>query len=148
MHLKNLPFFLLFFFRDFTPSTKLNDFNQYCEELKQRFVSQGYKPELINKHIKKVEKLDRKDLFKERDNPTSKETKTSLVSTYRPSLPNISKVFPFRRNKNFKELIASDKIEQNKVKKYNNIIKKSKYSPCSVNNSSLCCKQCYFFTNL
>ena len=141
MHLKNLPFFLLFFFRDFTPSTKLNDFNQYCEELKQRFVSQGYKPDLINKHIKKVEKLDRKDLFKERDNPTSKETKTSLVSTYRPSLPNISKVVPFRRNKNFKELIASDKIEQNKVKKYNNIIKKSKYSPCSVNNSSLCCKQ-------
>ena len=27
------------------------------------------------------------------------------------------------------------------MKKYNNIIKKSKYSPCSVNNRSLCCKQ-------
>ena len=34
--------------------TNPNDFNEYCEELKQRFVSEGYKPELINKHIKTV----------------------------------------------------------------------------------------------
>ena len=30
--------------------TTPNDFNQYCRELKQKFVNQGYKPELINKH--------------------------------------------------------------------------------------------------
>ena len=50
---------------------KPNDFNQYCEELKQRFVHQGYKPELINKHIKSVEKMDRKKLLKEKENNTS-----------------------------------------------------------------------------
>ena len=31
--------------------TTPNDFNHYCEKLKQRFVSQGYQPQLINKHI-------------------------------------------------------------------------------------------------
>ena len=42
--------------------TTPNDFNQYCEELKQIFVNQGYKSELINKHMETVEKLDRKEL--------------------------------------------------------------------------------------
>ena len=47
--------------------TTLNDFNHYCEELKQRCVSQGYRPQLINKHIKAIEKIDRKKFLKERD---------------------------------------------------------------------------------
>ena len=36
--------------------TTPNDFNQYCEELKQRFVNKGYKPEIIDKNIKTIEK--------------------------------------------------------------------------------------------
>ena len=44
-----------------------NDFNHYCEEFQQAF-----KPELMNKHIKAVEKMVRKELLKERDNITSK----------------------------------------------------------------------------
>ena len=55
--------------------TKPNDFNEYCEELKQRFVSQCYKPELIHKHMKAVEKMDRKEFLNKRHNTTSKETK-------------------------------------------------------------------------
>ena len=57
-----------------------------------RFVSQDYQPHLINKHIEAVEKMDRKELLKETDNTTSKETKTPLVLTYSRSLPDISKV--------------------------------------------------------
>ena len=34
--------------------TTPNDFNQYYEEPKQRWNSQGYKPELINKDIRKI----------------------------------------------------------------------------------------------
>ena len=67
-----------------------NDFNYYCEELKQRFVGQGDKPELINKYKKAVEKW--KELLKEGDDTTSKETKIPLVLTYMQSLSNISKV--------------------------------------------------------
>ena len=36
--------------------------------------------------------MDRKELLKESDNTTSKETKISLVLTYSRSLPNISTV--------------------------------------------------------
>ena len=72
--------------------TTPNDFNHYCEELKQRFVSQGYQPYLINKHIKAVEKIDKKEFLKERDNTTSTETKIPLVLTYIRSLPIITNV--------------------------------------------------------
>ena len=107
--------------------------------------------------------MDRKELLKERDNTTSKETKIPLVLTHSRSLPNISKVFcnhwnilsinkafkeffqnepvtAFRRNRNLKELIGSNKIKYNKLGKHNNMLKKGKYSPCSVNNRTLCCK--------
>ena len=70
-----------------------------CEELKQRFVSQSYKPELINKYLKAVEKMNRKELLKERDSTTSKETIIPLVLTFSRSLPNISKVV--RKDWNF-----------------------------------------------
>ena len=61
----------------------------------RRFVSQGYKPVPINKQnkqVKAVEKMDRKELEKERDNTTSKERKIPLVLTFSRSLPNMSKV--------------------------------------------------------
>ena len=73
-------------------STTPKDFNQYCEELKQRFVNQGYKPEVINRHTKAVGKLDRKELLTAGDNTTSKETEIPLVLTNNRSLQNISKV--------------------------------------------------------
>ena len=94
-----------------------------------------------------------KELLKERDNITSKEAKILLVLRYSQFLPNISKVVRkhlnilsiskafkeifqnesvtvFRCNKNLKELTCSNKIEHNKVKKYNNIMKKGKCFPC------------------
>ena len=120
-----------------------NDFNHYCEELKQRFVSQGYQPQPINKHKSRQEKT-----FKRKDITTLKETKIALVLTYGRSLPSISKVAckhwnilcinkafkevfqneqvtAFRRNRNLKELIGSNKIKLNKLKKHNNIMKKA-----------------------
>ena len=83
--------------------------------------------------------MDRKEPLKERDSATWKELKIPLVLTYSRSLWNITKVVrkhwnnlpikkefkeiykneqvtTFRRNKNLKEVIGSNKIEQNKVK--------------------------------
>ena len=51
--------------------TTPNDFNQHCEELKQRLFNQGSTRELIIKHIKSVENVDWKEISKERDNTTS-----------------------------------------------------------------------------
>ena len=45
-------------------STTPNDFNHYREEPKQRFASQGYQPQLMNKHMKAVEKNGQEQTFK------------------------------------------------------------------------------------
>ena len=128
-----------------------------CEELKERCVSQCQQPQLINKH---------KSNGGERtlNNTTSKETKILLLLIYSSSLLDISKVVckcwnilyinkafkeifqnepvtAFRRNKNLKELIGSNKIEHNKVKKHNNLMKKLKCFHCSANNRTFCCRQ-------
>ena len=59
----------------------------------KEFTNQGYKAEVINKHIKTVEKMDWEETLKERHNTTSKETKIPLlVLTYNWYLPNIRKV--------------------------------------------------------
>ena len=39
--------------------TTSKDFEHHYKELKQRFIEEGYKSELLDKHIKTVEKLDR-----------------------------------------------------------------------------------------
>lgn len=78
-----------------------------------------------------------------------------LVLTYIRSLPNMNKVVlkhlkilsknkPFI-DKNLKELIGSDKIDHNKVKKQTSIMKKGKCFPCVVNNRTLCCKYAISF---
>ena len=72
-----------------------------------RLVNHGYKPELINKHIKTVEKIDGKELLKERDSTTLKETRISLVLT---RLPNISKVV--RKHWNILSIKRFFKMEQ------------------------------------
>ena len=54
----------------------------------------------------------------------------------------------FRRNKNLKELIGSNKVEYGKVKKQNIKMKRGKYSSCLVNNKTPCLKKTVFFFNL
>ena len=95
--------------------TTPNNFNHYGQELKQKFVRQGYQPQLINKHIKAVEKMDRKELLKERDNTTPEETEIPLVLTNTRSLPNISKVIRKQwkivsLNKAFKEIFQNEPV--------------------------------------
>ena len=116
-----------------------------------RFVNQGCKTELINKHIKSIEKMDWKELLKERGNTTSEETKIWLVQVACKhwNIFSISKSFKdyfqnepvkaFKHNKNLKELIGSSKVK--KVKKHTSIIKKGKCCLCSVNHKTLCGKQ-------
>ena len=60
--------------------TTPNDFNHYCEELKQSFVSQGYQPQLINKHIKAAEKMDRKGLLKERQHHLKRNKNSASIN--------------------------------------------------------------------
>ena len=118
--------------------TTSKEFEHHCKELKQQFLEQRYDSELLDKHIKTVEKLDTNKLItgNKTDMPIS--TLISLAITYTRFLPNISKIVrkncnillinkslqnffqnepvtSFRGNKNLKELIGSNKIENNIV---------------------------------
>ena len=44
--------------------TTSKDFEHQCKDLKQRLLEQEYNSELLDKHIKTVEKLDRNELIK------------------------------------------------------------------------------------
>ena len=57
--------------------TTPNHFNHYCEEIKQRFVSQGYQPQPINRHIKIVEKMKKERTFKRKRQHHLKRNKNS-----------------------------------------------------------------------
>ena len=118
----------------------IKNFKLYCAEFKEKFIEKGYKSVLLDKHISTVEKLDGNKMSKEKVRKKQKQTCIPLTLTYNRFCLNISKVIrkywnlleineclkeilncqsitAFRPNKNLKELIGSDKIEKNKVKK-------------------------------
>ena len=118
----------------------IENFELYCSEFKQKFIEKGHKSDFIDKHISTVEKLGRNEMLKEKVREKPKQTCLPLTLTYNRFCPNINKMIPkhwnlleineslkeiidcqpittFRRNKNHKELIGSNKIEKNKLKK-------------------------------
>ena len=104
-------------------------------------------------------------MLKKKVRKKPKQTRIPQTLTYSRFCPNISKVIrklwnllelneslkeifncrsitAFRRNKNLKELIERNKIENNKVKKRQiQKLKPGKCSRCLKNLRSLCCKQ-------
>ena len=64
----------------------------HCKELKQRFLEQRYNSELLNKHIKTVQKLDRNELIIGNKKGTTRRTHIPLAITYNRFLPNTSKI--------------------------------------------------------
>ena len=107
------------------------DLNNSLKEMKNNFVKQGYHPSLINEHLERIRLLNRIDLI------TEKDTWQLLVDTCNRFLPNIAKIIrnilqinenvkeifknevitPFTRNKNIHEIIWTHWIENRKVKK-------------------------------
>ena len=123
----------------------IENFKLYCSELKQKFIEKGHKSDLLDKHISTVQKLDRNEMLRKkvREKPKQACIPLPLTLTYNRFCPNISKVIrkqwnlpaineslkeifncqpitALRRNKNLKELIGSNKIEKNKIKKKTN----------------------------
>ena len=118
--------------------TTSKDFEHYCKELKQRFLEQEHNSDLLENHIKKVEKLDKNELIKGNIKDTPITAHIHLAITCNRFLSNISKIIrknwnilsvnkspkkvfqnkpvtAFKRHKNPKELIGSNKIENNIV---------------------------------
>ena len=119
--------------------TTSKDFEHHCKDLNQRFLEQGYNLVLLEKHTKTVRELDRNELIKVNKKDTPINSRIPLEITYNQFL-NISKIFrkklnilsvnislrkvfqnepitAFKRNKNLREFIGSNKIESNIVKR-------------------------------
>ena len=72
--------------------TTSQDFEYHSKELKQRFLEQRYNSELLDKHIKTVQKLDSNELIKGNKKGTPMSTHIPLAITYNRFLPNTSKI--------------------------------------------------------
>ena len=132
------------------------------QKLKERLVNQGYNKKSIDQQFSKVNTTDRNELLKEKAHDKETQNKTLLVLTYNRFLPNISNIVrkhwnipnisrtlqglfqeepitTFERNRNLKELIESNCIENGKVKRTKNIFTIGKCSPCLSKTGNLCC---------
>ena len=137
-------------------------FDQNCAIIKQKFLDRQYKEEVLDEQIKKVDRIERKELFtcKEKNN----KNRIPLSIIYNRTLPNISKIvnknwnilqintefhgvfqatrmIAFKRSKNLQEIIGSHAVKQEIVFKKNLARINRKYVPCSLTRPSLCCTQ-------
>ena len=127
-----------------------------------QFQKRGHNSSLIEQQIDKANLQEREQLLKERKKETA--TNISLSLKYNRTLPKIKEIvmkhwrflhinpnladifqsppiLAFRRNKNLRDIIGTNLIENGKVKrKFTNKIQ-GKCTPCLANNTNLCCKQ-------
>ena len=66
---------------------KSKDFEHHCKELKEQFLKQGYNSELLDKHIKTAEELDKNELIKGNKKDTPIITCIPLAITYNQLKP-------------------------------------------------------------
>ena len=138
------------------------EFDKNCAIIKQKFLDRQYKEEVLDEHIKKVDRIERKELFtfKEKNN----KNRIPLSITYNRTLPNISKIvnrnwnilqintefhgvfqatlmIAFKCSQNLQEIMGGHTVKQGKVFKKNLARINRKYVPCSSTRPSLCCTQ-------
>ena len=124
--------------------SKTTDVEFQLHELKERLVNQGYNKKSIDQQFSKGKTIDRNELQKEKTHDKEAQNKTPLVLTDNRFFPKISNIVQkhwnilnisrtlkwlfqeepitaFKRNRNLKELIGSNCIENGKVKQTKNI---------------------------
>ena len=76
------------------------EFDKNCAIIKQKFLDRQYKEEVLDQQIKKVDRIERKELFtcKEKKN----KNRIPLSITYNRTLPNTSKIV--KRNWNILQI--------------------------------------------
>ena len=116
------------------------EFDKNCAIIKQKFLDRQYKEEVLDEQIKKVDRIERKELFtcKEKNN----KNRIPLSITCNRTFPNISKIvsinwnilqintefhgvfqaipmIAFKRSKNLQEIIEGHTVKQGNVFKKN-----------------------------
>ena len=144
-------------------STK-KDFDHHSKELQERFLKQGYDQKLVDEQLEKVDKLVRDNLLQVKDQGQQDPKRIPLILTYNQFLPSLTVVVhknwnilqtnknqqkllqehpitAFKSNKNLKEVIGGMRIENGKVKEFNNSSITGKSTPFLSGVRTLCCNQ-------
>ena len=112
------------------------EFDKNCAIIRQKFLDRQYEEEVLDEQIKKVDRIERKELFTCKKNNNTNRILLSI--TYNRTLPNISKIvnrnwnilqintkfhgvfqatsmIAFKRSKNLQEIIGGYTVKQGKV---------------------------------
>ena len=131
--------------------------------IKQKFLDRQYKGEVLDEQIKRVHRIERKELFICKGKNNNK-NRIPLSITYNRTHPNISKIvnrnwnifqintdfhrvfkdtpkIAFKRSKNLQEIIGGHIVKQGKIFKKNLTILNGNSMSCSLTKPSLCCTQ-------
>ena len=145
-----------------TICSKSTEFDKNCAIIKQKFLDRQYIEEVLDEQIKKVDRIERKELFTCKEKNSKNRIPRSI--TYNRTLPNISKIvnrnwnilqintefhgvfqatlmIAFKRSRNLQEIIGGHTVKQGKVFKKNLAGINGKSVPCSSTRPSLCCTQ-------
>ena len=136
-----------------------------CNKLANTFEKRGYKTEQVSKQIRKALQTPRENLLKDKEKEQS--NRIPLILKYNRTLPSIKNiinkhwdilqidrdikdtftekpVIAYRRNKNLRDFIGSNTIENNtkttKTTSTNNL-NVGKCQPCFGRDGNLCCQQ-------
>ena len=110
------------------------EYDKNCASTKQKFLERQCKEEVLHEQIKKVDKIERKELFTNKEN--SNKNRIPLSITYNRTLSVVSKIIlqintqfhavfqtkpmiAFKCRKNLQEIVAGHSVKQGKVFKKN-----------------------------
>ena len=138
------------------------DYKKHTNNLKNVFISRGYKEEHVNDQLEKAEKVTRSEALVEKEKAQLK--RIPLVVTFNRTLPDIRSIInkhwpilqvnaelkdvfseppilAFKRNKNLKDFIGSNRIVEGKVFRPRKGKEAGTCSPCWSKTGALCCSQ-------
>ncbi|XP_065051445.1 uncharacterized protein LOC135681083 [Rhopilema esculentum] len=139
------------------------EYENNTEQLVKAFTSRGYERAIIDKQIKEVDSISREELLKQNSKKTTS-NRTPFITTYNRTLPPIgsilrknwnilninpkiaksfknSPMMSYKRNKNLRDILGSNKISNNEVAISKSRNEKGHCKPCNTKQGNLCCQQ-------
>ena len=137
-----------------------NELHQSCKSLQEKFIKRGYSEEEVSKQINKAKEKPRRDIQTQK--PRKKSNRIPFVTTFNRTSPPVAKILrtrwelshlspktkknirrtfmAFKRCSNLRDILGSNTIENNKVKRHTSKKMTGKSKPCFARADTLCCK--------
>ena len=147
-----------------TICSETSELNKHLDELKKPFINCGYKENFLTDQFNRISEVTRKALLTLKPK-TENKPRIPLVLKFNRTLRNLKEIIDkqrnllqinpkpkntfqekpmiaYKRNRNLKEIVGSNKILNNKVIQKKKAEKKHFFcSPCYTRRNNLCCQQ-------